>query len=582
MLKASDMNQQAAKIIPDSLPDQMALAASSTLPREESVGLQLNSPELWQVRPMSLDHPIVSVGLVLGSLSLMLVLLWLRVCRLTALIRRRDQRIKVLAQGEALTGLANRKTFCRQGEKLLKKNPSATVSLLSLDINGFKLINDGLGHAAGDALLQQLGQRLLSCIGPRDMVARTGGDEFSILINSGDLTRTQSMVDAVLAALNQPFQIQSREIYIQGRIGVALNQAMAGSREASPGAFSRLLARASIAMAQTKAHALPSLPLSLSPQPLLSPSEQSPVQSFTQGTLSAQPKRKAGDSQVAFFHPEMAERRRDRVLRQQALSHAIEGNELRVHYQAIVDLNTSKTVGFEALVRWQHPTRGLLFPVDFLPLAEELGLIVEIDRWVMAQACQQLLVWEAIGLQPSVSVNLSGVHLSQPDLVDYVQSVLEDYPVDPRQLNLEVTESVMISHPEQVIETLHRLRDMGLKVSLDDFGTGYSSLGYLQQLPVDILKIDQSFVQCLGQSTKPEPLSLNSPSAQQQMLERQDIVILRSILSLAKGLGLRVVAEGIERDDQLDLLKQLDCCYGQGHLFSKSVSGPSASDLLFL
>lgn len=568
MFNASDMNQQAAKIIPDSLPDQIALAASSTLPQEDGVSLQLNSPELWQVRPMSLDHPIVSVGLVLGSLSLMLVLLWLRVCRLTVLIRRRDQRIKALAQGEALTGLANRKAFCRQGEKLLKKNPSATVSLLSLNINRFKLINDGLGHAVGDALLQQLGQRLLSCIGPKDMVARTGGDEFSILINSGDLMRTQSMVDAVLTALNQPFQIQSREVYIQGRIGVASNQAMASSHEASPGAFSRLLARASMAMAQTKAHAL-------SPVPSL-------ASSFSQAQLLAQPKSKAGDSQVAFFHPEMAERRRDRVLRQQALNHAIERNELRVHYQAIVDLNTSKTVGFEALVRWQHPTRGLLFPVDFLPLAEELGLIVEIDRWVMAQACQQLLVWEAIGLKPSVSVNLSGVHLSQPDLLKYVQGVLEDYPVDPRQLNLEVTESVMISHPEQVIETLHRLRKMGLKVSLDDFGTGYSSLGYLQQLPVDILKIDQSFVQCLGQSTELGSRSLDSPSTRQQMLERQDVVIVRSILSLAKGLGLRVVAEGIERDDQLDLLKQLDCCYGQGHLFSKSVNGPSASDLLFL
>ncbi len=281
--------------------------------------------------------------------------------------------------------------------------------------------------------------------------------------------------------------------------------------------------------------------------------------------------------------------------RQQALRLALYREEFRVYYQPIVELQSTEIVGFEALVRWQHPKQGLLQPSDFLPLAEEMGIIAAIDRWMLKTVCQQLSAWQKsldlqrFNIRPCLSINLSSAYLSQTGLtqpgldvmeldkfglVDYVRSLLTHYSITPQQINLEITESVMITNPEQVIKTLCQLREMGLRVSLDDFGTGYSSLSYLHQFPVDVLKIDQTFVRHLGHQHHSSNHSGASPDRHQ--------VIIQAILDLAKGLNLAVVAEGIEQSCQHYQLKQMHCHYGQGNLFGQAVDAASAQALLAL
>lgn len=281
--------------------------------------------------------------------------------------------------------------------------------------------------------------------------------------------------------------------------------------------------------------------------------------------------------------------------REQTLRLALQREEFRVYYQPIVELQTSKIVGFEALVRWQHPVQGLLKPADFLPLAEKMGLIAAIDRWVLKTACQQLSTWQTnldrqhFNIRPCLSINLSANYLSQPGLdakglnklglVDYVRSLLTHYSVVPQQITLEITESVMITDPQQAMETLRLLREMGLKVSLDDFGTGYSSLSYLHQFPVDVLKIDRAFVRHLGNQGNGNH---DHHSDRGEALPDRHQVIVQAILDLAKGLNLCVVAEGVEQSCQHWQLKQMNCHYGQGDLFGHAVDAVSAQALLAL
>lgn len=285
--------------------------------------------------------------------------------------------------------------------------------------------------------------------------------------------------------------------------------------------------------------------------------------------------------------------------RQRALRLALHRKEFRMYYQPIVELQTSEIVGFEALVRWQHPEQGLLRPADFLPLAEKMGLIAAIDRWVLKTVCQQLNSWQTnldrqhFNIRPCLSINLSADYLSQPSLdvrglnklglVDYVRSLLTHYSIAPQQINLEITESVMITDPQQAMETLRLLREMGLKVSLDDFGTGYSSLSYLHQFPVDVLKIDRSFVHYLGNQGNGNPdHHSDRPNDCGKTLPDRHQVIVQAILDLAKGLNLCVVAEGIEQSCQHWQLKQMNCPYGQGDLFGHAVDAESAQALLAL
>lgn len=437
--------------------------------------------------------------------------------------------IETLAFTDGLTGLANRRQLYQTGRELLAgwQPGDLPVALLYIDLNEFKIVNDTWGHDAGDALLIEVAQRLTACLRQPDLLARLGGDEFAVLLQPATPAVAQAIADRIVHALERPFHTGRQPIRLGGSVGIALTQT------ASP-SFSQLLTQADIAMYQAKR--------SSATHVLFTPAMRSAV--IARSELERQ------------------------------LHHAIDNQELRLHYQPIIDLTTDRPKGFEALVRWQHPQRGLLKPGEFLPVVAEMGLSHRLDRWVLQQACQQLRHWHVdsfSGHLPTISVNLSSAHLAQPDLANgdltrYIEDLLASEPIDPRQLILEITEEVMIHQPEAVIEMLHRLRRLGLRISLDDFGTGYSSLNYLQQFPVDLLKIDRSFVTqlCAQEAARP---SVN-------------MTVIKTIITLAKDLGLDVVAEGIETADQLAQLQALGCQYGQGDFFSTPLNQAAADALL--
>ena len=556
--------------------------------------------------------------MVTGSLGLALAVLWVRLRQLTRHLKKREDQIAQMAATDSLTGLANRLELCRVGTQRLAAKPRESIILMRLDLDRFQLVNDTLGHDAGNSVLRQVGRRLQAEVKSSDVVARIGGDTFSLLL-SGDLTQASHTANRLLDALHQPFYVAGHTLSISGSLGIAftglsttrlgVTDAIANPVTAAIGAaasadFGQLLNQADIALSRAK------LARSALPVGLLQGRETSISRAlYAAGKLRLQAQ--YGQSRYRFFEPQMQTAIRARSHLQQALEFALINRELRVHYQSIVDLETEQIVGFEALVRWQHPDRGLMRPMEFLPLAEKTGLIVAIDRWVLEAVCRQLADWQQHPCQPppSLSVNLSGVHLSELGLVSYVSGLLKRFQIPAQQLNLEITESVMIAKPKQAIETILALKALGLRVSLDDFGTGYSSLGYLHQLPVDVLKIDQSFVRSLGGSNHSVTLTqLNGrpdsrligkcPEKALRATEeisridyastnrkissslRSDEVIIRTILVMAESLNLQVVAEGVERPDQMKLLKQMRCRYGQGHLFSEAISAQRAWALI--
>ena len=464
--------------------------------------------------------PKVGLALTAGAFGMVLTFFWLKICRLTASLHRREQHIQSLLTIDPLTSLINRRRLCQMGKQLLSTHPTAAVTLFSINIDRFKAINEGFGHHVGDELLRQVGDRLKQCIAPGDTLARMGNDEFSLLLAPHAVTKAykesrpspqaarsqrahsaKRVAEQILHAIYQPFYIQSAS-HPAGQAPVqssANSQTHAISIEVSLGIaiglpgqeFSQLLSQANAAMNQAK---------------------------------RVKARQRKNRHSYLIFQPEMATASAAIARLGQDIQRAISQKELRVRYQPIVDLETMQTVGFESLVRWQHPMLGLLSPNCFLPTAEETGLIVDIDRWVMEVACQQLLAWQSQQLNVTLSVNLSGSHLGQPDLVSTVKQLLSRYPINPALLHLEVTEGVMIADLDAAVATLTQLRQMGLKVSLDDFGTGYCSFGYLQQFPVDILKIDKSFVS----GVLPPG---HSPS--------QDNIIVESLLTLSERLGIK-------------------------------------------
>ncbi len=514
----------------------------------------LSFTALSQVNALALSYPVFGIGLLTGSFSLMVALLFLRISRLTAVLKGEEQRIKSILSVDPLTGLVNRTALFAAGDRLLQTQTGRELSLIALNINRFKAVNDAFGHGVADELLRQVGQRLQTHLGLQDVLARTGGDEFSLLLNPGGETRTYEIVEKILASMHQPFRIQSQLVRIQGRAGIAFAKEMQSDQahqnnriqrkvaERNVASFSDLLMRANIAMFHV-----------------------------SDGISDI-------GHQYRVFCPEMKAAIAFKMNLQQSIAAAIEQQQqLRVRYQAIVNIKTGKTVGFEALVRWQHPELGLMRPDDFLPIAEELGLTYKIDRWVLEAVCQQLVSWRSEGLFPSVSVNLSGSHLSKADLVDYIHNLLSSYAIEPGQLNVEVTEGIMIANPEQAIETLQQLKHLGVGISLDDFGTGYSSLNYLQRLPVDVLKVDRSFIRRLGEPTQDCPIEFAKIL---KTSARQDELIVKAILSLASALEIRVVVEGVECIDQWQSLQKMDCAYVQGNYFSRALEADCAYALL--
>nr|WP_290225195.1 EAL domain-containing protein [Trichocoleus desertorum] len=427
-----------------------------------------------------------------------------------------------MALHDALTDLPNRALFMErlvQSLQQAKTEADYQFAVLFLDCDRFKVVNDSLGHLVGDELLVAIARRLEQCLSPHHTLARLGGDEFAILLT--DITNLDSatqIADQILSALAQPFKLARYEVFINASIGITLNHAEHEQPE-------HLLRDADTAMYRAKA---------------------------------------LGRGQYQVFDPIMHTKALQLLHLETDLRRAIQQQEFVVHYQPIVALHNHRLMGFEALVRWQHPQQGLLSPATFIPIAEETGLITQIGYWVLREACQQLCQWQANSLPDlalSISVNLSARQVAQPDLVEQIDQILADTQVNPQALKLEITESVIMENPQSASVMFQELRERQIQLSIDDFGTGYSSLSYLHSFPINILKIDRSFVQRLTDSS-----------------EGSGLVPL--IINIAHSLGLTVVAEGIETAEQLAQLKALGCDFGQGYLFSKPVAVEQATELI--
>jgi diguanylate cyclase (GGDEF)-like protein len=379
--------------------------------------------------------------------------------------------------------------------------------------------HDSLGHSAGDRLLIEVGRRLRNCLRESDTIARLGGDEFTVLLEG-----PTAVADGVLAAerilttFHTPIVLDGHEAYAAASIGIAGGT---GIRESGRD----LLREADIALFRAKA---------------------------------------TGRGRYTLFEPNMNHLPAEHLHLESDLHRAIERNELRVHYQPIFALRDGRITGMEALVRWEHPEKGLVQPGHFIPLAEETGLIVPIGKWVVDEACRQMVEWQTSytgAERMSISVNLSARQLQDPNLLQDVQDAVRTSGLDPQHLQLEITESVVMQEPEVTVLTLNDLKRLGIKLAVDDFGTGYSSLAYLKRFPIDVLKIDRAFVNGLAQG-------------------EHDSAIVQTVVSLARALGLQTTAEGIEQRSQWDLLEQLGCDQGQGFFFSRPLRPEGIADLL--
>ena len=429
-----------------------------------------------------------------------------------------ERKLAHQAHHDSLTELPNRRLFLqRLASEMAANRPDAPVAVLFIDLDLFKVINDSLGHIVGDAMLVAAGKRIRESVSPQDVVARLGGDEFTVLLTGlDDSARARAIADRIRAAFDLPFTVGVHEVFTSVSIGIAFPQPGESAQD--------VLRHADIAMYQAKAR---------------------------------------GRARAEVFDPAMDLAARARQQLEHDLRRAVPRGELRVYYQPEVEIETGRLVGMEALVRWEHPARGLIAPAEFLLVAEETGLIVPIGRWVMREACRQAREWQTQFRQESalmVSVNLSGKHLQQATLIEEVKEVLEQTGLDPRHLIVEITETVAMAGAETTIEILSQLKALGVLLAIDDFGTGFSSLAYLKRFPVDMLKIDKSFVDGIANRGR-------------------DRAIVEAIIALGHALDLRVIAEGVEHPEQLQQLKSLGSELGQGYFFSQPLSNNAATGM---
>jgi diguanylate cyclase (GGDEF)-like protein/PAS domain S-box-containing protein len=427
--------------------------------------------------------------------------------------KRAEEQLLHDAFHDALTGLPNRALFMdRLGQAVerARRHGEYSFSVIFLDLDRFKLVNDSLGHLIGDQLLIEVGRRLQGCMRAGDTVARMGGDEFTILLE--DVSETEiaaNMAERIQQQVVRAANLSGQEVFITASIGIALS-AIGYQRPED------ILRDANIAMHRAKF---------------------------------------LGKARHQVFDTTMHSRAGELLRLETDLRRTVADEEYKICYQPIVSLESGQMVGLEALVRWQHPERGLVYPDEFIPVAEETGLIIALDRWVLRQACQQMRSLSErfpAQLPLTLSVNLSAKQFSHMDLIEQVRQILQETGLDARSLKLEITENVLLLSTDAVNQMLAQLRALGIELYLDDFGTGYSSLSYLQRFPIDALKIDRSFVSRIGAGG-------------------ENAEIARAIVMLAHSLEMKVIAEGVETGEQLEALKKLGCEYGQGNLFSKPV-----------
>ncbi len=434
------------------------------------------------------------------------------------------------AMHDALTGLSNRAVLLDHLDGCIeraKRNRDYKFALLFLDLDRFKVINDSLGHTVGDQLLVEIAQRLLACLRLTDTVARfdegavsrLGGDEFVVLLeDTRDATDASRVAQRIQTELSSPFHLAGKEVTTTASIGIAHSNTGYDFGE-------HMLRDADTAMYRAKA---------------------------------------AGKARHQIFDEAMHTQAMVRLQVENDLRQAIDQGQLQLLYQPIVSLKTARTLGFEALIRWNHPDRGLVSPADFIPVAEETGLIIPIGQWVLREACWQLRSWreqlpsaEAL----SINVNISARQVSEGRLVEDVDRILRETGLPGTNLQLEITETVIMENPDSASEVLHQLKQLGIQVHMDDFGTGYSSLSYLHRFPLDVLKIDRAFVSNLGANVQYD-------------------AVVQAIVTLAHNLDMEVTAEGIETPEQLAQLRALDCDFGQGYLFSPPVTAAEAQATL--
>ena len=465
------------------------------------------------------------IGSLAVAVAVVLVLLWLFRSQLVGALtraRRSEKRAIHDAKHDTLTGLPNRSLLLERLGRALertRKDEGHQFAVLFLDLDRFKNLNDSLGHATGDFLLIEVARRLKACVHASDTVVRLGGDEFVVLLEEvTDAEEAKQVAERLRRELEAPFWLKDREIYSTASIGIV----------ACPNGYRKpeeLLRDADTAMYRAK---------------------------------------ESGKARHEVFSAEMRTRAVSLLRLETDLRRAVEREEFTVHYQPIVSLRSGKIVGVEALLRWEHPERGLVSPEEFVPLAEEMGLIVSIGTLVLREACHRMARWRTASpdLRPlSVSVNLSAIQVARPGLVDLVESTLRESGLDGRNLHLELTEGALMREPETAAAVLSDLRNLGVRVYIDDFGTGYSSLSLLHRFAVDALKIDRVFIGRMDVNGK-------------------DAEIVQTVATLAHSLGMYVIAEGVDTPERLRSLRKMNCEYGQGYLFSKPVDARTAGALI--
>ncbi len=423
---------------------------------------------------------------------------------------------------DSLTGLPNRALFMDRLDHELKRaktNPDYVFAVLFLDLDRFKVVNDSAGHLVGDQLLVEIARRLEKSVNFTDTVARLGGDEFTILLeNIHNIQNAIAVAKKIDLALRIPFNLQGYELFTSASIGIALS----------------------------------------------SEGYNKPDEIMRDADLTMYSAKEQGRARYEIFNSSLHERAITRLQLETDMRHGIEREEFLIYYQPISCLETGKLAGFEALARWKHPTRGIVSPGEFIPVAEETGTIIPLGTWILQKACQQMQLWHEKYPHKSslqISVNLSGKQLREASLLEKIDSILQKTGLSGEYLKLEITESSLIENMEVATQTLLEIKSRDIKLSMDDFGTGYSSLSYLHRFPVDILKIDRSFVQDI-------------------QINKGNYAIVKAIVTLAHVLDMEVIAEGIEDAYQLDQLKLLNCEYGQGYYFAKPLNQQEAEELI--